>query len=318
MRIPGEAATALDWTMFEQSGVLTRRQAVAELGPGKVRHLVATGRWRAVCRGVLLTHNAQPTAEQQPWIAILAAGPGAVLAGLAAARAAGLRGRWRREVIDVLVPATRAAADLLRRLPMSMPAVKVHRAVHLPDEDVQIGRPARTATPRSLVDAAQWAPSTDEARSIIVAGCQQRLVTPKEIYAVVERMPRARRRSVVLETVRYAEGGAEALSEIDFVRLCRRHRLPLPDLQEVRRDASGRTRYLDAYWRQWQLHAEVDGAHHMDVRHWAADMIRQNEVWISGDRLLRFPAWLVRSRPHEVAAQLRAALLAAGWRPGAR
>lgn len=29
-------------------------------------------------------------------------------------------------------------------------------------------------------------------------------------------------------------------------------------------DASGRIRFLDAYWREWQLHAEVDGAHHMD------------------------------------------------------
>ncbi|MGW4502297.1 hypothetical protein ACWENR_27280, partial [Micromonospora sp. NPDC004336] len=27
---------------------------------------------------------------------------------------------------------------------------------------------------------------------------------------------------------------------------------------------------------------EIDGAHHMDVRHWAADMRRQNDVWTSG------------------------------------
>jgi hypothetical protein len=216
--------------MFEQVGVLTRAQAVAELGPGKVRHLVATGRWRNVCRGILLTHSGEPTPAQHLWIAVLAAGPGALLAGLSAARAAGLHGNWRRDVIDVLVPADRAAADLLRRLPLGMPAVRVHRTAHLPDEDVQLGRPMRTTTARSLVDAAQWARSTDEARAIVAAGCQQRLVTPMEISAVVERMPRARRRSVVLETVRYAEGGAESLSEIDFARLCRRRRLPLPDL----------------------------------------------------------------------------------------
>jgi hypothetical protein len=51
----------------------------------------------------------------------------------------------------------------------------------------------------------------------------------------------------------------------------------------------------------------------MDVRHWAADMQRQNEVWIAGDRILRFPAWLIRARPAEVAAQLRAGLVAAGY-----
>ncbi|MFI0794133.1 hypothetical protein ACH4OY_15825 [Micromonospora rubida] len=65
------------------------------------------------------------------------------------------------------------------------------------------------------------------------------------------------------------------------------------------------------------MHVEIDGAHHMDVREWAADMRRQNDVWTAGDRILRFPAWLVRARPDEVAATLRRALLAAGWHPSA-
>ena len=52
----------------------------------------------------------------------------------------------------------------------------------------------------------------------------------------------------------------------------------------------------------------------MDARHWEADLRRQNDVWIRGDRILRFTAFQVRHRPHEVAAQLRRALEAAGWR----
>jgi len=32
-----------------------------------------------------------------------------------------------------------------------------------------------------------------------------------------------------------------------------------------------------------------------------------------GSRVLRFPAWTLRTRPADVAAQVRAALLAAGW-----
>ncbi|SCF23518.1 hypothetical protein GA0074695_4617 [Micromonospora viridifaciens] len=52
----------------------------------------------------------------------------------------------------------------------------------------------------------------------------------------------------------------------------------------------------------------------MDFRHWAADLRRQNRIWIEGDRILRFTAFEVRRRPEEVVAQLRAALLAAGWR----
>ena len=92
--------------------------------------------------------------------------------------------------------------------------------------------------------------------------------------------------------------------------------LPAPDLQERRADASGRIRYLDAYWRAFRVQAEVDGSHHMEVRHWEADMERQNDVWIGGDIILRFSAAGVRNRPDRVAAKLRRALVAAGGRRG--
>ncbi|MEV4717675.1 DUF559 domain-containing protein [Micromonospora noduli] len=123
------------------------------------------------------------------------------------------------------------------------------------------------------------------------------------------------RRRLIGQTISDIAGGAQALSEIDFLRLCRRHRLPAPDLQEHRVDAAGRNRWLDAYWREWRVQVEIDGAHHMDVKQWAADMRRQNDVWNSGDRILRFPAWLVRARPDEVADTVRRALIAAGWTP---
>jgi hypothetical protein len=43
-------------------------------------------------------------------------------------------------------------------------------------------------------------------------------------------------------------------------------------------------------------------------------MRRQNGIWLGGERILRFTAFAVRHRPAEVAAQIRRALLAAGWR----
>jgi very-short-patch-repair endonuclease len=312
--MPRDDADELDWLLFEQSGVLTSKQAVRLLSPSKVRHLVATDRWRRWCRGVLVTNTGVLTQQQQLWVAVLSVGGDAVVGGLAAAVEGGVRG-FRAEPIDLLVPQNRTSADARQRLKPGMPGVRVHRTGALPGEHVQAGRPVRTTMARSVVDAAQWARDDDQARAIIAAGCQQGRVTPEEILAVVQRMPRARRRGLVIETAGYAQGGAEALSEIDFVRLCQRHGLPLPDLQERRQDASGRVRYLDAYWREFGLHVEVDGAHHMDVRHWEADMRRQNDLWIKGDRILRFPAWAVRHRPAETAGQLRRALEAAGWRP---
>lgn len=87
------------------------------------------------------------------------------------------------------------------------------------------------------------------------------------------------------------------------------------DTEVIRRDRAGRRRYLDAYWALYRLHVEIDGRWHTDADTWWSDMRRQNDLWIAGHRVLRFPAWLVRERPAEVAAPLRAALAAAGW-PG--
>jgi very-short-patch-repair endonuclease len=150
---------------------------------------------------------------------------------------------------------------------------------------------------------------------VLAAACQQGRVTPGEVREVLQRMPTVGRRSLTLATLGDIEGGAEALSEIDLLRLCRRHRLPAPDMQERRKDARGRIRYIDAYWREWGIQAEVDGAHHMLVSHWAADMRRQNDIWVPGERILRFPSFVLRVRPAEVAAQIRNALAEAGWRP---
>ncbi|RLP85927.1 hypothetical protein EAD89_22880 [Micromonospora sp. BL4] len=313
--LPADDAAELDWLAFEQSGVLTTAQATGLLSEGVVRGRIRSGRWRSICRGIVLTGNGRLTRDQQLWVAVLTVGPGAVLAGVTAATEAGVRG-LRRDPLHVLVPAARRAArTTLRRLPIDMPAVRVHRASILPPAHVQRARPPRTTTARALVDAAGWANGVDEAQSLLAAGCQQRRVLPEELGEVLDVLPRAPRRRLIRQTVSDIAGGAQALSEIDFVRLCRRHRLPVPTLQEHRVDAAGRIRWLDAYWREWRVQAEIDGAHHMDVRQWAADMRRQNDVWTSGDRILRFPAWLVRARPDEVAEAIRRALMAAGWTP---
>ena len=76
----------------------------------------------------------------------------------------------------------------------------------------------------------------------------------------------------------------------------------------MRRDSAGRRRYLDAYFDEWQVHVEIDGGQHLDPRQAWDDMRRQNELWIAGDRVLRFPAWALRADPARVISQVRAAL----------
>jgi very-short-patch-repair endonuclease len=300
----------LGWLLFRQCGVISRRQALVFLTPTVLLRRVATGPWRVAHRGVFVAHTGPLSDEQRQWIAVLAAGAGhpAYLGGLSALIGLGLRA-FTAPRIDVVLPARRRDHD-------PPPGVVVHRTTRLPAADLSSASPLPcTSAPRSVVDAAAWAASDSQARAIVAASFQQRLVGGDEVERVVARLPRSRRRALVLATARDAAGGSHALAEIDLLTLCRRAGLPLPSRQVQRRDATGRLRFLDAYWADWGVHAEVDGAHHMDVQQWWADMRRHNDLWIAGDRQLRFPAWLVREHSAEVATQIRAALLAAGWQP---
>ncbi|WP_242624921.1 DUF559 domain-containing protein [Krasilnikovia cinnamomea] len=294
----------MDVLLDHQSGVITMAQALDYLSEKAVRHRLATGRWQRLHRSVFLTHNGPVGVAQRRWAAVLSVGQCAVLAGLTAVD---LRG-YSTAAIHVLVPPAVRGRSVPR-------GVVVHRSAALDERDVlTIGGPPRTRAARSLVDAAQWAPTVAETQAIVAAGFQQRLVRAADVRAVLERLPRARRRRIIGRAVDDATGGAHSLAELDFVALCRRHRLPEPKLQVVRRDAAGRRRYLDALFEEWQVHVEVDGGHHLEVRQAWADMSRQNALWIAGDRILRFPAWAIRHDSATVVAQLRAALHAAGWR----
>lgn len=307
-------ADDLTRTIFEQSGVLSVGQAERLAGRGIVRGHLTAGRWRSLCHGLVVTHNGKLDRQQHLWVAVLVAGAGAALAGPTALVEAGVRG-LRERAIHILIPAPRNRSRRLPRLPAGMPPIRVVRTRFLPAEHLQAARPPRTTVARAAVDAAVWATRAGGARLALAAACQQGKVRPEEIFevlAVRRGLPRLR---MINATMLDIAGGAQALSEINLVELCRRFTLPAPDLQTKRKDASGRIRYLDAYWRRWRLHVEIDGAHHMDVAQWADDMLRQNQVWISGDRILRFPAALIRERPGLVAGQLDAALVAAGWRP---
>ena len=189
----------------------------------------------------LLTTPGRMTVVQQWQAAVLAAGDGAVLAGLAAAQAGGLRGRFRRAVIDVLAPAETHFRPFPKALLREMSVVKVHRTTCLTRDDVQNGQPPHTIMARSVVDAAQWALDDDEAREIVARACQQRRVLPSELIAALKEQRRAKRSRADKGDSGYAEGGATTITEIDLVRLCARHGLPSPTCRCCARMRAGAT-----------------------------------------------------------------------------
>jgi hypothetical protein len=308
---PFDSFSDLDLLLYQQDGVISRRQARQWLSTGAIRHRLGTGIWQQVHWGVYLTRAVSELSDRQRrMIASLAAGNGrpAPLGGRSALQVVGLRG-FPPDPVHVLLP------DRLRDHDPPAYAV-VHRSrLFRPDELHRTTAPPCTSAGRAMVDAAQWAASDHEAAALIVAAFQQRLVGLNDVTSALARQPRARRRTLVADVVQDAAGGAHSLPELEYLRICRRAGLPTPTCQVIRADAGGRRRYLDAYFDEYGVHVEIDGGQHLQAGAWWADMKRQNELWVAGDRVLRFPAWVVRTRPTEVAGQTRAALVAAGWRP---
>jgi very-short-patch-repair endonuclease len=255
------------------------------------------------------------TERQLSRIALLSAGPNAVLAGLTAARLDGFK--W---LADKGTSATSSIhvigqAGHKRRVIPSPFTIVMHYSRTLTSADVHPTRqPRRTRIARSLVDAAAWMSTDRGAMAVLAAGVQQRLARVEDMRQIVGRIETLRRRGLMAAILADIEGGAQALSELDFTQqVIRRHRLPEPSRQVARRDERGRRRWIDVMWDEWKVVVEIDGAQHADPLQRWDDMERDNGLNLDGYRPLRFPAWLVRQDPGYVAGEILKTLRKAGY-----
>lgn len=300
--ITGSAARARDLEV-DTDLVLTRAELIAAgCTRSRLQAQVDARRWQRVGRAVVM-HNHEPTRAQRWRAAVLNCGPRAALTSFTRAEVAGLSG-WTRDEIHVLVPVGVAAPSV------GLPIV-VHRSTRWNDEQIDRIQRCQWLGP-ALVLAASSFTSARPACGLLAAAVQQRLIGAAELRRCVQRASRSRHRSTLLHALDDIAMGAQALSEIDFVALCRRHRLPVPTMQAVRVEPSGRRRYLDAEWCRRdgrRVGVEVDGAVHTASMRWFDDQLRQNELAIGGTIVLRFPSVVVRAEERVVADQLRRVLL---------
>lgn len=310
--IPEELRDLID----DNDGVLHLKTALEYLSHDAIRWRVRSGRWQSPCHRVLVTQDAPLTAAQRQRAATFWGGPGAALAGLTAARLSGLTGFDRdTETVYLLRPWGRQARN------DQPPAdVIVHYSRRLGPDDVYANLvPRRTRPARSVIDAAAWMPTDRGAQALLAAAVQQGLTRVLDLRPEVDRDGTRRRRPLMWAALRDIEGGSQALSELDFLRLVvRGFGLPEPDRQVARRDTDGRTRYLDVLWKRARVAVEIDGAGHRDMLQYWDDMDRDNQLKLRGYTVLRFPAAAVRQCPEKIARQIRAALETPheGARPG--
>lgn len=288
-----------------QHGVVSRTQLRgAGVTVSQEDAALAARRWQRHPPNAVVLHNGPLTRAQRCWVAVTNAGARAALCARTALELDGLDG-WSRDPIEVLV--------VRGTLVPSSPGVVVHESRRFdPYADVHPTRlPRRTRPARSAIDVAAWTRSPRSAVGILAAVVQQGLARPDELAAELECVGAIRHRRLLGHAVADIAGGAHALSEIDFARLCRRYGLPEPTRQAVRIERSGRRRYLDAEWTAGdggRIVAEVDGAVHLLPRNYWDDMDRANELVLDGRTVLRFAAYAVRAHPKHVADQLGRAL----------
>jgi hypothetical protein len=291
--------------LAEQSGVVARWQ-VDIPDWQQASKQVHSRRWQRAAANVIVAHNGPLTQEQREWVAVLAAGPGAALCSVTAARWHGFRG-FDDSLIHVMASHGQRPAVL--------PGVRVHRTRMSFGADIHpVRQPPILVAPLAVAQAAGWSANARLGLAVVAAAAQQRIVRPADVRTALIRVPRVRHRLLIVRVLGDIEGGAHALTELDAARLCREAGLPEPTRQAVRKDAAGRRRYLDLDWDAWSLAAEIDGRQHMEYVSWDADLDRQNEIVIPGNRtVLRFTSITVRARPMRFVDQVRRALLARGW-----
>lgn len=285
--------------------VMRTADAVARLGRGHLRNQLERGHWQRPVRGVVVAHNGPLSTAEQREIALLLCAPGSVLAGATALEMEGLAG-FESDQVFVTMP---EGARRPRR-----PGLVTHWSTLLEGRDVHPSRvPSRTRVERSVIDFASWAASDRYARAAVLAAFQQRLVHGRQMHDALDRRGDVLRSGLVRDSVLDAAGGIQSLPEADFDDLVIAGGLPAPDRQSVKRGPDGRY-FLDAEWSAYGVSVEIHGLPHHGIAQWSKDLVRANEIVITGSRPLIFTSYVIRHEPGQVLDQLVRALRAGGWK----
>jgi very-short-patch-repair endonuclease/predicted transcriptional regulator of viral defense system len=280
-----------------QHGVITASQLYSlGLSETQVRKQAMKGWLHRVRRGVYTIGRPRLGDEGRWMAAVLACGHGSVLSHQAAGELWGLRRRRKEPGADVTIPRTSG------RRPRA--SISVHRATTLRSEERTVHRRIPVTTPaRTILDLATKLPQRQLERAVDEAD-RLGLCTEDDLDEIVG--------------VHFARAGAGALRallnehragstatrndfEERFLSLCRRHRLPQPEVNVPLLDY-----VVDFLWPDAHLVVEVDGrATHGTRRAFQADRDRDSRLAVAGFRVLRFTWWDVTRRPAVVADRVR-------------
>jgi hypothetical protein len=282
--------------------VIARHQALAAgVTPSFLRHrLRLDGPWQGLLPGVYLAATGTPTLTQQEMAALLYAGRGSVITGLAAVRRHRIRGP-ATELIDVLVPASRKRRDGA--------FVRLHRTTRLPTRIWQLG-PLHYAPPaRAVADAVRDLTSLRDVRAMVADAIQHSHCSVPDLCTELNAGP-SRGSTLLREALTDVADGMGSAAEGDLKDLLAKSRLPIPLFNASIYDADGSfIAKPDAWWPEAGVAVEVDSHEwHLSPHDHTRTLERQRRMAKRGIVVLPFTPNQIRKQPAAVIAEIQSAL----------
>jgi hypothetical protein len=290
-------------TLSKHDALITRYQAKAlGLSAAEIHGYLARGTLQRVHRNVYRAPAAPETPRQRLRAACLATGTAGVASHTSAA--------WMWNMID-RAPDTPEISVNSSSLPL-LKGVRVHRSRDLDHARTILRTGIPTTDPlRTLVDLGTVMAAPD-LTDVLHRTLTTRLLTLQAVVAELNRLSRQGRPGVkrlrgVLTACGLAAAPHPSVLESMMLRLIIDHALPVPVI-EMTAGPNGEYR-LDFAYPLIKLAIEVDGyIWHFTPEQLRRDHRRRNRLVADGWQTLVFTWMDVTQRPHEVAAEIRAAM----------
>jgi hypothetical protein len=292
----------------EQYGIVTRKQALdCGMTEKALRHaLTKPNGWRSVLPGVYLTVPDKLTTDQRDMAALLYAGPGSVITGVAALR------RHRiacldQDVVDVLIPGDD------RRKPTGF--VRILRTHRMPEKYRIKGGLRFAYLPRAVGDAARTSRDRREVETFVGATMQDGSCTVELLVRELNEGPRAGTR-VFRAVLADVTAGVRSAAEGDLKRLVDRSGIEKPMYNPMLYLPDGT--FLcspDLWWEKYGVAGEVDSlAYHFRAKDYEDTTIRHNRIERTGIHVLHWIPRTIMRDGQTVKSDIQAALAAAATR----
>lgn len=253
-----------------QQGAFSRAQAVANgIDDYVLARRCRNRQIQRVHQGVYADFTGPLPWATRVWAAWLACGPEAALTADTALRWHGLSGDWHDSSIHLAVPQDRR---MERRS-----GVRITRHQDFDSWLLDAREPRVVRLEVAVLTAAARRVGLDRRTALVLDACRQRWTTPVRLLAELNRLPRLRGRTMLLQILSDADSGVQSFLEQTYLtRVERAHGLPV-GTRQVRGTDGLTVSYRDVEYLPYDLIVELDGrAGHADATSSWRDMHRDN------------------------------------------